>query len=217
MKNKLVILFCSLTFNTFGQDELTKVLDSACNCLSAAANTVEENTKFDFEYKFNTCLDSLFHRAIAIDSSYQNNLKKNELIHRELKSNYADFNKIDSLHQFYSTLTFESIASADDCKLLHSGTFVTYGDPDSTLIIMNKKEQMVVFKSGTYTKSKIEWIDECSYRLIRIESTDSYEKQVAPGDVRIVKIIHVSHDGTIFYEILVNGRSYSGRLIKIAY
>ena len=120
------------------------------------------------------------------------------------------------MHQFYSTHKFESIATKKDCQILKSGTFVTYGDMDSTLIIMTKNSQHLKFKSGAYTKSKFEWIDDCTYKLIRIESTDPFEKQIPPGDVRIVKIIHVSKDGTIFYELLVNNRSYSGRLIKIS-
>jgi hypothetical protein len=217
MTKNLIFLFGFLSLNGFGQDEgLNIALDSACSCLTEALNRPEENTKFDFELKFDVCLDSLFDRAIRIDTAFNSNLKKNQLLNNDLKNNCENFDKIDSLHQLYMSHTFESIASKTACQIMKSGTFVTYGDKDSTLIIMDKKRQLVQFKSGTYTKSKVKWIDDCSYQLIRIESTDPFEKQVPPGNVRLIKIIYVGEDGTIFYEILVNGKAYPGRLIKIA-
>ena len=39
---------------------------------------------------------------------------------------------------------------------------------------------------------------------------------VKPGEERIINIIHVSKNGTVYYEILVHGKAYAGRLIKIA-
>ncbi len=217
MNRHITIILLVASLNGLSQgDQMEVALDSACTCLTNAANAPEENTKFDFEYKFGVCLESLFSRVQQIDSSYVDRIKLNQLIHKELKESCEQFILIDSIHQFYSTHTFEIIATKEDCEILKSGTFVTYGDADSTLIIMTKNSQILKFKSGAYTKSKVKWIDDCTYELIRIESTDPFEKQIPPGDVRMVKIIHVSQDGTIFYEIIVNNKSYSGRLMKVS-
>ena len=81
---------------------------------------------------------------------------------------------------------------------------------------MRKNKQIIEYKDGTYTKSKIKWIDDCSYKVTRVKSTNAEDSRIKPNHVMQVNIVYVKNSEIIFYEILLNAKAYSGRMIKIS-
>ena len=199
-----------------GQDDQKKnIIDSTCTCIGNAIDN-EENTKFDFEYDFDICMDSLVSRLSKYDSKYKDVNEVNTFIHSELKENCDRYREVDSLKALYRNSTFDIIATPEECSIMKSGVYMNYGDQDSIRITMNKKEQVINYPDGTYTKAKIKWIDDCSYKVIRKESTNADDSKIKPGHEMTVKIIYVKDKRIIFYEILLNNKSYSGRMVKLS-
>ena len=205
-----------ISINSNGQVDQNKIIiDSTCTCIGRAIDN-EENTKFDFEYDFDICMDSLVSRLSKYDSKYKDIKEVNTFIHSELKENCHRYQEVDSLKAIYSTHTFDIIATPEECSIMKSGVFMNYADKDSIRITMNKKEQVINYPDGTYTKAKIVWIDDCSYKVIRNESTNADDSRIKPGHEMTVKIIYVKDNRIIFYEILLNNKAYSGRMVKLS-
>jgi hypothetical protein len=211
----LAITFTLITLSSNAQNEKKNVIiDSTCSCIGNAIDS-EENTKFDFEYNFDNCMERLVLSLSKLDSKYEDPKEINTFIHSDLKEGCSRYHEVDSLKRLYSTHTFDVIASPEDCSIMKSGVFMSYGDKDSLRITMNKKEQIIKYPDGTYTKSKIKWLSDCSYQVIRKESTNAEDAQIKAGHKMTIKIIYVKDERIIFYEMLLNNKAYSGRMIKL--
>ncbi|MFT5818902.1 MAG: hypothetical protein ACI8ZM_000123 [Crocinitomix sp.] len=210
----ITILFIS-PFFIFSQDEsLETVLDQTCDCFK---NVIKANdNKYDFDQAFGKCISYLSEGAKSIDSSYNSAKAINSLIHGKLKTSCKYFDKVDELQSKYSQEKENDFnVKVDDCQILKGGNYITLGDKDSTVINMTDSLQTVTFKDGTFTKSKIIWLGPCSYKIVRISSTNAYEAEmVKPGEERIVRIIGVEDKRIFTYELQANGRFYQAKLVK---
>lgn len=216
MKYLLIFFALTLAYLPLAAQTKTKeaILATTCTCIGKAIDE-EHDIKFDFEFAFGNCLDSLKIDLVQLDKKYSSTIQVNQFIHSELKENCNRYEEVDSIQAYYSSHAVSSIASKKDCEIMKSGVFIEYGDKDSTKIIMSKNEQKVEYADGTYSKSKIEWLNGCSYKVIRIESSKTNDPVVPPGHEMQVNIVYVKDGKIIFYEILMNNKVYSGRMIKI--
>lgn len=217
MKLLLVTLIVILiTFNAKAQnDKKESIIDSTCTCIGNAIDN-EENTKFDFEYDFGICMDSLVSQLRNYDSKYTDPNEVNTFIHTEIKENCNRYSEVDSLKALYAKHSFDIIATPEECSIMKNGVFMNHGDQDSLRITMKNDEQIINYPDGTYTKAKIKWIDDCSYKVIRKESTNAEDSRIKPGHEMTIKIIYVKDNRIIFYEMLLNDKAYSGRMIKLS-
>lgn len=196
------------------RDDIKQVLEETCECLKFVVKN--SRNKYDFDRELGKCTSEFSKKCIQIDSSYADVVKLNKLIHTELKSTCKRFQKINlKLEEYASQRETDFIVKTSDCQILKAGVYIELGDVDSTQIHMSDTLQIVNFKDGTYTKSRVVWLDLCSYKIIRIESTNSYESQmVSPGQERVIRIIGVENQKIFLYELEVNGRFYQGKLVK---
>lgn len=218
MKKTLLALFIAMSFIAFSQESISMeaIAESACTCLIDVAK--KHNNKTDFEDRFSICLGAYINTAQEFDSTLNTPEKLRNLVSITLKENCSEFIFIDSVYQHYvSTPETDFIVSIADCQLLKTGNFITAGDKDSTIIEMREALQILKFKSGAYTKSEVVWLGPCSYKTIRIESTDPYEKaMVKPGEERVIRIINVKDKSEFTYELeLGNGGVHTGKLIML--
>ena len=216
MKKLIVVISIIICqFSNAQESALIEAAESACSCLYEASK--EYKDKIDCRNKFNSCLKQYIEEAQRIDSTINTPEELNNLIQKTLRDNCEKFNYIDSIVQDYTTnKETDFVVKIEDCQILKNGIFITEGDKDSAKIIMQDSLQTIKFKSGAYTKSKVVWLGPCSYKIIRIESTDPYEKQmVQPGEERVIRILGVENKKTITFELAARGRVYPGRLIKL--
>lgn len=216
MKHALffAVLFVISKASFAQQSDEKEIIEQTCTCIGNAIDT-EVDTKYDFEYNFGVCMDSLKAKLKVLDPKYNDINQINSFIHTEIKAGCSRYHEVDSLKRFYSTHVFESIATSGDCEILKQGFFLTYGDKDSAKIEMKGNLQMIHYRDGTYTKSKIVWLSDCSYKVIRKKSTNTDDAKIPKGNEMLVNIIYVKDGVVVYYEIIMNQHAYSGRLIKI--
>lgn len=214
MKYTWLLLFVLGCFKSNAQDSLTVITQSACNCLYEISKSGKDKISYDRE--FNNCLQSYFTQAKSIDKKIKTNADLTSLIQNNLRNNCDHFAYIDSMRAHYQSINQSNFnVSIEDCKSFKEGEFIGEGDSDSTIIIMSDSIQILKFKDGSYTKSKVVWLDPCSYKLNRIESTNDIEKEFLNKDEEtIIRIIGVSKK-IITYEMIMGDRVYAGRLIRL--
>jgi len=62
---------------------------------------------------------------------------------------------------------------------------------------------------------KVQWIDDCSYKLILMESTSPMEKSVYKNEEnRIIRVIDIVNEDTIIYQLESEGAYNIGSIIK---
>jgi hypothetical protein len=99
-----------------------------------------------------------------------------------------------------------------DCSVLKNGTFKYMDLPDSTAFIVIKGSEHDEFfqHNKYYIKSKLKWVDDCSYIMTMTEITvpDFPFKQ---GDMMSVQVDSVEN-GIIYYTSNVQGQSWPERM-----
>lgn len=207
----LIIPWCS---KSNAQESLSVITQTACNCLYEVSKSGKDKISYDRE--FNNCLQSYFTQAKSIDKKIETNADLNSLIQKNLRINCDHFAYIDSMRAHYKSIIQSNfIVSTEDCKFFKKGEFIGEGDSDSTIIIMSDSIQILKFKDGSYTKSNVVWLNPCSYKLNRTESTNDFEKEfINKNDETIIRIIGVSQK-IITYEMMMGGKVYAGRLIRL--
>jgi len=197
---------------SIAQDEdISFATDTTCSCLNEVI--INHKDKIDFEKKMSNCLQNYFELVKKINPSIDTKIEYNQLIQTNLKKECSSFNTIDSLHNEYTKVSTDFIVKTEECEKIKKGKFITVGDLDSTIIIMNDTIQTLIFSDGTQTKSKIVWLGNCSYKLIRIESTNQFESGMRQkGEETVIRIIKVENSEIFTYEIIVNNRGYTGQL-----
>ena len=172
------------------------ILKSACACFGKAVDA-EKNTKFDFEFNYEICVDSLSKQLKRYNPQYNDHKKVERFMYIDLGYYCKCYHETDSLERNYSVHSFKPIVSISDCTIMNSGVFMEYGDTDSAMIYMSKKKQTIKYKDGTYTKSKIEWQDDCSFKIIRVKSTNATDSKNEPGSEMVIKILKVMNKNIV--------------------
>jgi hypothetical protein len=83
-----------------------------------------------------------------------------------------------------------------DCAVFKTGKF-TYKDDSSRTVIVtrtNKRQVEVTKELGITTKLKVKWVDDCSYELKQLWSSDK-AKRKHPGGPTVVIITKTNSDG----------------------
>lgn len=113
------------------------------------------------------------------------------------------------------TLSFqESPVSAEECSILHEGTF-QYGPKDDPVKVVIKKTRHTEYHNGGkyVLESSIEWTSACSYTatLLKVTIPDFPFKVGTELKVQINKV----ENDEVFYTAEVNGDSWNGKFTKI--
>ena len=103
--------------------------------------------------------------------------------------------------------------SAEDCQILHEGTF-TYEGEKPVKVVIKGKEHTEYHNDGKYViQSKLEWVNDCEYNMTMTKVTIP-DFPFKPGDVMNVKINRVEGND-IYYTSTVKGQSWEGKLTKV--
>ena len=218
MKQLILTILIVISFTSYSQEynSIDSLADSTCSCLYDVASNHQD--KLDFNTRFSECLELYIKNAQVIDSTLNTSEKFKALVSVTLKEICLEYQFIDSVYKHYASMKeLDFIVKTEDCQILRTGNYISEGDKDITIIQMNDTLQIVNFKSGAYTKSQVVWLGPCSYKIIRIESTDPYEKaMVKPGDERVIRIVKVEDKSVFTYELTMgNGGIYTGKLVKL--
>lgn len=107
-------------------------------------------------------------------------------------------NGLISTFIFYSTILFGQIEK--ECMEFHKGRFVFEANDNEVYLIKRtrKKQKELRLSSGERVITKIEWLNECSYRLTYDEykNKDSIEMTTVP----IIITIHKVENETCFFK-----------------
>jgi hypothetical protein len=113
---------------------------------------------------------------------------------------------------FLSLTSFSQ--SAEDCLILHEGTFTYQGEETPVKVVIKEKEHTEYHNDGKYViKSKLEWVSDCEYNMTMTKVTIP-DFPFKPGDVMNVKINRVEGND-IYYTSTVKGLSWEGKLTKV--
>jgi hypothetical protein len=108
----------------------------------------------------------------------------------------------------------DSPVTAEDCSILHEGTF-EYGPKDDPVKVIIKKDKHVEYHNGGkyVLKSSIKWTSDCSYTatLLKVTIPDFPFKIGTQLNVQINKV----ENDEVFYTAEVNGDSWNGKFTKI--
>jgi hypothetical protein len=115
---------------------------------------------------------------------------------------------------FFAAMSL-SYKPANDCSILHEGTFLYDGIDESDIVVKIKGDNHVeIHNGGKYTiESKLEWINECEYNMTLIKITIP-DFPFGPGDMMNVKISKVEGK-QLYYTATVKYKSWEGVLRKI--
>lgn len=209
-------IFLVVQIDSFSQNE---ILESACNCLDKllAAQT-EKIDKVEFQLANDECFNSAYKNVISLSSADSADLFIASFF-ENLKSSCESFIKT---HEIADKLTLERstirIKNRKSCKqTMKTGEFDDSSGTEKVVMSMRDSIQVMTFgDKGLYTKSKVEWTDECSYKVIFQESTNPFENAVLKkGDEREVTVIDIQKNGDVLLEIGMYGRWFLAKVKKV--
>ncbi len=199
--------------NIFSQD---KTVESTCNCLSNLLKTNKE--KVDFQFAHEDCFKEIYSKLIFLPSQDSSDAVYARFM-ENLESNCDAYGKC---HNILDKMTLEKsqikVKEKKSCKqTMRTGEFEDRSGNEKTIMSMRDSIQIVTFgDKGLYTKSRIKWIDECSYKVIFVESTNPFENGVLKkGDEREVRIIDVKNNGDIIFEVGMYDRWFVSKVTKL--
>lgn len=102
----------------------------------------------------------------------------------------------------------------ESCKDLHKGTFI-YGDSEDEIkVVIKGKKHIEYHDNGKYfIKSKLDWIDDCSFNMTMKKVTIP-NFPFGKGDVMNVQVDKIENN-QIYYTANVKDISWDGILIKV--
>lgn len=213
MKSSFLVAILLVTINDCFSQE--KIFQSTCDCF--AKLPASNLDKIDFQFAIESCFDQAEAKAISLKSKDSSET----FIRKFLVKLAADCQHYNKAKTISDKLTLQKsemkIKDRKTCKqMMLTGDFKDKRRNDKITMSMRDSVQFVKFgDDGTYTKYKIEWIDDCSYKTIFIESTRPLENSlVSKGDEREVRIIDI-RDNEVTYEVGMFGRWFAGKLTKI--
>lgn len=85
------------------------------------------------------------------------------------------------------SFTFSRVDN-EDCKILHSGTFIYGNTPDEIKVVIKGKNHIEYHDNGKYIiKSKLDWVSDCEYNMTMTKITIP-DFPYAIGEVMNVKV-----------------------------
>ncbi len=192
-----------------------KVLNSTCNCLDSLMK--DKKDKIDFQFGLENCLSRSYQGSLGFKSTDSAELFILDL-EDKLRKNCESFNQSQSiLKKMMMERTESNIKVAKICEIMRVGDFEDLSGVERVIVSMRDSIQIVTFeKTQLYTKSKVIWMDDCSFRVIFITSTNPYENlMLKPGDERVVRIIDIKNGNEIILETEFWGKWFLGKLTKI--
>jgi hypothetical protein len=209
----LVALLCLVSFDLISQDN---ILQSTCNCLDKLLAVKLD--KVEFQFAHDDCHKEVYTKLISMPTQDSADLYYSSFV-ESMKAN------CDSYGQSYEVLdkmtlnkSKSKVRHKSDCKkVMRVGEFEDTSGTEKAIMSMQDSIQIMTFgKPELYTKSKVVWVDECTYRTIFIESTNPFENGVLKkGDERVIRIIDISPTGKILFEVGMYGRWFLGKVTKI--
>ena len=171
----LITILLTAQLDSFSQDN---VLKSPCDCLEKLLT--RNFDKIDFQFAHEACFGEVYSRAISFTAADSAEMFITTILH-QLKSNCDAYNKC---HEILDKWTLERspirVKNREACRdVVKVGEFEDRSGAEKVIMSMRDSIQVMTFgKEGLYTKSKIEWIDDCTYKAIFIESTNPFESSI---------------------------------------
>lgn len=164
-----------------------------------------------------SCVTKLYYGILEIQPSFpdKSNFELTQILFKELSGKCDNWNQVMTLYfQLSKQSTKTRIDRKAKCDILKNGQFKELGE--NLIFTVNDSTQVTKYiESGACTKSKINWIDSCTYQLRPFETTDSImQRQLLKSPIFTITIIDVIND-TIIYENEYNGNYSMGQFIKM--
>jgi hypothetical protein len=209
----LLIIILTTHYNIFSQDNL---VESSCDCLNNLLKT--DVGKIEFQFAHDECFKGVYSKLISFSSTDSSDAVYTRFMDNLEKSCEA-YNKC---HSILDKMTLEKspirIQNKKSCKqTMQIGEFEDRSGNEKIVMSMRDSIQVVTFgDKGLYTKSKVEWIDECSYKVIFIESTNPFENGILKkGDEREIRIIDIRKNDDVIFEVGMYDRWFLGKVKKL--
>lgn len=208
----LIVIFASQN-DVFSQD---KMVNSSCNCLNNLLKSGKD--KIDFQFSHEDCFKEIYSHLISLPSQDSSDA----VYARFIGNMQTTCDAYVKCHDMLGEMTLEksSIKVKDKalCKqTMRTGEFEDRSGNEKTIMSMRDSIQIVTFGNhGLYTKSKVTWIDECSYKVTFVESTNPFENgMMKKGDERVIRIIDIKSNGDIIFEVAMYDRWFAGKVTKL--
>ncbi len=213
----LIGLLCNVSLT--GQD-LAPIIEESCDCLEKLfADEEKAKDKQAFMFGSEACYKSAYDVSISYETPQETNAFMERFYAHMAKQCPAFSFYGQALSKFISTKMESRVKKKKKCqKIMRTGKFIhLFGTSEDVIVTMMDSVQIVTFGSpDIYTKSRVEWQDECSYKLIHLESTNPFENSiVSPGGQRLVHIVDIKDNGEIILETEFFGSYYLGRYIRL--
>jgi hypothetical protein len=204
-----------LTLNSCQPDRIAEIRVKACNCFDSITYNGD---RLKFQMAEQRCMTRLYNDILAVQQYYpdKSNLELDSLLQKELKEKCKSCNEVLTLYfQLSKQSTVTKITDKSKCEILKSGRFKECDGEKTFFTIQDSLSVTSNLTNGSYTKSKIKWIDSCTYKLIPFETTDSTVKRhLKENPVFTIKIIDIIKD-TVTYEFEFMGDYSLGQFVKI--
>jgi hypothetical protein len=203
-----------LTLFSCKTKQIAELRNKTCDCFDSIKY---DGDKLKFQMAEQSCVTELYYGVLTIQPSFpdKSNFELMHILHNELKEKCDSWNEVMTLYfQLSEQSTKTRIESKAQCDVLKNGQFKEIGEK-MTFTVTDSIQITRYIESGAYTKSKINWIDSCTYQIMPFETTDSItQRHLLENPIFTITIIDVIND-TIIYENEFNGGYSMGQFIKM--
>lgn len=210
------LLFFSVYF--FSQNLEEKISDQICNCIGNLENL--QNPELKIQECFQESLEDHYIEITKKLSDPQNQKTKNYedyyiSIEGLLLTNCKNF-----LEYRKKGLIREEQESLSECNDVKTGTFyyeILQGREKSYLTF-TKNEVIETRKDNVYSIYKIEWIDNCTYKLSLISTNSNYDETYLKNKSLVFRIIENNPDYFVVQtEYFENGGLNNVKIFKLPF
>jgi hypothetical protein len=211
----IFILIFLLTLLSCKTNKIAELRENTCGCFDSIKY---DGDKLKFQMAEQRCVSRLYYGVLAIQSLYPNksNFELNQIIRKELKEKCDSWNRVLTLYfQLSKQSTNTRIKNKSECEILKKGIFKDLTENNTFITIQDSIQITKNLDLGNYIKSKIKWLDSCTYQVMPFETNDSIMKRhLAEKPIFTLKIIEINKD-TITYENEYKGDFSLGQYIKM--
>lgn len=217
MKNVLILILLLFfhTSNSFCQTK-HEMLEATCNCLTNVLSTSTEKVQFVLAHE--ECFKTAYAKSIAMKSSDSAGSYVDSFMEL-LSANCDSYRECHEILDKFTLVRSEiKVNDKKTCRqVMQVGDFEDTSGVERTIMSMRDSIQIMTFgDDAIYTKSKVIWKDDCTYNVVFIESTNSFENSLLKkGDERVIRVIDIIDNEQIVYEVGMFGRWFMGRVRKI--
>jgi superfamily II RNA helicase len=205
-------LFAGIAIVSLAQKPDGKITDT-CNCLREA---LKKTDKLEFNRANDGCFRTLLRVLLEDMAKDEANEELGRIMTKVLRKDCDIYQKhLDAEKAFGAKRVASKIRNPAVCQIFRTGEFHEPTSSDNVVVTMRDSIQIVTFEdTHVYSKSKVTWLDDCTYRLTFMETTNPYEKMLMEQNfVRTVRIIDVN-DNLVVVEIKINNGYVLAELIK---